>query len=220
MRTHTQLIYLIAKTSLSCTARVLEAGQDNLGHYLILDQTVAHVRGGGQLGDRGSISGIPLIDVRRVEGEVRHYVDGPAQPVGAVVTVDVDRAFRAEQSCSHTAGHLVAAALEQEIPGVSANAAQHWPTDAWAAGAWNGPLADDLAERLQRFVDAAIQADWAVKVAAGDLRTVAIHDHRQIPCGGTHVASLGAIGLLRIADVRIKKGVLKARYVCGEKEGT
>lgn len=205
-------------TSLKCLARVLCHDQDAVGQYLVLDSSNAYVRGGGQLGDRGRIGVAVLIDVRRADGEVRHYIEGQPPSVGAIVAVEIDPLIRHLHSRLHTAGHLVAAAMEAEIPGFSASAAQHWPTDAWAAGAWKGPLASDIAQRLQRRVDSEIQADLVVTVVPGEVRTVSIAGHRAVPCGGTHVSNLGAIGVLRIESVRIKKGVLKARYVCSDEE--
>jgi alanyl-tRNA synthetase len=218
MHTPTQLIYLDTNSPLICATRIVDAGQDNVGHYLILDKTAAHVRGGGQLGDRGRIGTATLLDVRRANDEVRHYVEGVSPVVGANVAVEVDPEFRRLSSRWHTAGHLLAAALEHEIPGFAASAAQQWPTDAWVTGLWAVPIAEDLTERLQRFIDDARAADLPVVVKLGDVRTVQIQGHRPVPCGGTHVASIGAIGPLHVEDVRIKKGVLKARYTCDDEK--
>lgn len=210
----TQLLYLDPKAPLYCTARVLGAGQDGVGDYLVLDKTIAYVRGGGQLGDRGSIGNATLLDVRRANDEVRHYVDGVLPAVGATVAVEVDPEFRHLSSRWHTAGHLLAAALEREIPGFTANMAQQWPADAWVAGSWGEPLACNLLERLQSLIGHARSADLPVVIELGDVRAVRIDGHRPVPCGGTHVASIGEIGFVRVEEVRIKKGVLKARYAC------
>lgn len=212
-------MYFDACPPMHCLSQVLCVGEDTLGRYLVIDRTIAHVRGGGQLGDRGRIGDAALFDVRRVDGEIRHYVDGPPACVGEVVAVDIDTEFRHVCSRWHTAGHLVAAAMEAEIPGFEACAGQHWPADAWVAGAWSSSLTEDVTQRLQRRVDVEIHADRVVTVAPGGVRTVTVAGHRAVPCGGTHVANLSAIGVLHIESVRLKKGLLKARYVCSEKGG-
>lgn len=215
----TQLLYLDPKAPLNCTARVIDTGQDSIGDYLVLDRTTAYVRGGGQLGDRGSISNARLLDVRRAGDEVRHYVDSMLTAVGATVSVEVDPEFRNLSSRWHTAGHLLAAALEREIPGFTASMAQQWPADAWVAGSWSDPLSCSLLERLQRLIGHAHAADLPVVIELGDIRTVRIDGHRPVPCGGTHAASIREIGFVRVEEVRIKKGVLKARYACVASEG-
>lgn len=215
----TSLLYLHPSPRLSCTARVLDAGHDNLGIYVILDQTTAYVRGGGQLGDRGSIGNATLIDVRRADDQIRHYVEADLPAIGEAVEVQVDPDFRDMNTRLHTAGHLLAATLEHQIPGFTASAAQQWPTDAWVAGNWSDSKIDDIVVRLQRFVDEAIEADMPVVVELGEVRTVTIEGHRPVPCGGTHTTSTGAIRFLRVEEVRIKKGVLKVRYTIGDAKG-
>lgn len=214
----TQLLYLDPNAPLNCTARVLDAGDDSVGNYLVLDKTIAYVRGGGQLGDRGSIGNATLLDVRRANDEIRHYVDSVLPAVGATVAVEVDPEFRHLSSRWHTAGHLLAAALEHEIPGFTASMAQQWPADAWVAGSWGDPLTCNLVEHLQSWIGNARAADIPVVIELGDVRTVRIGGHRPVPCGGTHVASIGDIGFLHVQEVRIKKGVLKASYTCDDRE--
>lgn len=215
----THLLYLHPSPPLFCTARVLDVGQDNLGLYLILDQTTAYVRGGGQLGDRGSVGSATLVDVRRADDQIRHYIEGVSPAIGEAVEVQVDAGFRSMNTRLHTAGHLLAAIVEHQVPGFIASAAQQWPTDAWVAGNWNASTVDDLVVRLQRFVEEAIKADLSVVVKPGEVRTVTIAGHRPVPCGGTHTTSTGAIGFLRVEEARIKKGVLKVRYAIDEAKG-
>jgi alanyl-tRNA synthetase len=74
----TTLLYHDPDGPLTTTATVVAVGHDDAGRWVTLDQTVAHCHGGGQLADLGRLDDLAILDVRRVEGQVRHYLDGPA----------------------------------------------------------------------------------------------------------------------------------------------
>ena len=67
----------------------------------------------GQPADRGWIGGVPVEDVRTVEGQVRHYLAGPP-PTGRV-RVELDWARRFDHMQQHTGQHLLTAVAEQRF---------------------------------------------------------------------------------------------------------
>lgn len=42
---------------------------------LVLDHTYFYPEGGGQPADRGTIAGIPVLDVQKLDGEIVHVLD-------------------------------------------------------------------------------------------------------------------------------------------------
>jgi alanyl-tRNA synthetase len=76
-----------------------------------LSRTAFYPEGGGQPADRGAIGGTPVIDVRDVDGEVLHLLDGPA-PRGRVAG-EVDWPRRFDHMQQHHGQHLLSAAFER-----------------------------------------------------------------------------------------------------------
>ena len=61
--------------NLDATATVIDIGKDDRGSFVVLDKTVAHVKGGGARADRGTISTATFHDVVSPDGRngaVRH----------------------------------------------------------------------------------------------------------------------------------------------------
>ena len=54
-------------------------------------------------------------------------------------------------------------------------------------------------------------------VREGELRIVEINDYDLSACGGTHVKSTGAIGIIGISGVERFKGGLRVEFVCGRR---
>jgi alanyl-tRNA synthetase len=89
---------------------------------LFLDRTPFYPEGGGQVGDRGEITGpngrIEVADTQRVAGKLivhRGRVAEGRIVVGDQVTARVDPVHRAHTKRNHTATHLLHAALRQVI---------------------------------------------------------------------------------------------------------
>jgi alanyl-tRNA synthetase len=78
---------------------------------VVLDRTAFYPEGGGQPADRGTLGGVPVADVRDVDGEVLHLLDGPA-PTGGV-SCEVDWRRRFDHMQQHHGQHLLSAAFER-----------------------------------------------------------------------------------------------------------
>lgn len=108
-------------------ARVVRIDQGADGRVsLVLDRSNFYPEGGGQPCDLGSISGLPLVSVTEVGGEIRHHLalDAKADAAGvaarlkaaglvpggtARLSVDLER--RKDHSEQHSAQHLLSAIL-------------------------------------------------------------------------------------------------------------
>jgi len=73
-----------------------------------LDRTYFYAEGGGQPADRGTLAGVPVVDVQKEAGEVAHTLaEPPAVEPGETVAGQVDEAYRTYLMCAHTASHLL-----------------------------------------------------------------------------------------------------------------
>jgi alanyl-tRNA synthetase len=89
--------------------RRFEAGVTAIeGRRVALDRTYFYGESGGQPADRGTLGGVPVADVRTLEGEVLHtLVSDPPFEVGDEVTGVVDDDFRTYCTRAHTASHVL-----------------------------------------------------------------------------------------------------------------
>jgi alanyl-tRNA synthetase len=91
--------------------RPMENGHAGGKAALILDKTIFYPEGGGQSGDRGSINGIPVVDVREQKGEILHFVPAEcgARPGPVELVLDAER--RRDFTIQHTGQHLLSGTI-------------------------------------------------------------------------------------------------------------
>ena len=211
----------------SCEARVI--GVDDAG--VRLDRTVFYPLGGGQPGDRGELvfgdgTVIRIVDTRKGEaaGEIVHVPETPADPgvSGSQVTARIDWDRRHRLMRIHTCMHLLCSLISAPVTGGSIR-------DGSGRLDFDLPEStldkEDLTLRLNRLVaeDHPVNPRWiteeeldanpslvrTMSVAPprgrGRVRVLEIEGVDLQPCGGTHVASTGEIGRVRVTKIE-KKG--------------
>ena len=83
-----------------------DATVDSGGSDVVLSRTYFYPEGGGQPADRGTVGGLDVLDVREIDGEVVHTVDGSLEADRAVECA-VDPQFRRYCRRAHTASHAL-----------------------------------------------------------------------------------------------------------------
>lgn len=181
-----------------------------------LDRTWFHPQGGGQKADRGRLGSSEVLHVAHHAEKVDHVV-ASAEGIVAGMTVDleIDEAWRRLNAAYHTAGHLIACAVEAMQPRLKAVSGHQWPGEARVefegdfAGcadlsmeAVNARLARDLADGLH----VAVLGDPYAR------RSIAIGSYPPIPCGGTHVSGLADITCVRVLAMKVKGRRLRLSY--------
>ncbi|MCC6551956.1 MAG: alanyl-tRNA editing protein [Polyangiaceae bacterium] len=198
---------------------------------VILDRTAFYPESGGQMGDRGAIAGVPIVDTQVSDDGVVHHVLGAPPPdalaAGARVDGDVARARRRLHMALHTAQHMLSRALEDEAGAATVSArlgetACTLDVDqvtldearvARAEALVNAVIEDDLPVR-QYFPDPAAIARLPLRRApkvTENIRVVDIGGFDVSPCGGTHCLRTAQVGLVRVTAIERYKG--KARVV-------
>lgn len=203
-------------------SRITARGQDDHGRaWCQLHATLFHPQGGGQPADRGSIAGLPVLHVAHTDdGDVVHYLattDGGA--VGQEVELVVDAAWRLLNARHHTAGHLIAALVEDGFPGLRAVAGHHWPGQARVEFTAEGATpTDEFRQLLAAALPRAIDCQLPVRLCGDPLvqRAIAIGDYPPVPCGGTHVEHTGLLGKVEITKVRSQDNRLRISYRMSE----
>lgn len=208
------------------------SGEINKKNYrwIQLQETIFHPKGGGQLSDDGLIEGVKVAYVHkemhdknnRDKFEIYHCFEDD-QPfnfaVGGEVELVVDTASRLLHSRLHTAGHVLAEAVNNCFPELEGYQGNHYPDNSYVKFKMLSPLTMDDKNEVKHQVEAVI-ANWigqnpeviAILDPSGN-RIVKVFKN-WVPCGGTHVKSLKEIGSMVISglSVNTKEGTVTIKY--------
>jgi len=213
---------------------VIEVGRDNDRFFAITADTVFYPEGGGQPADHGFMGDVGVVDVQKVDGTIRHYLDDEL-PVGSIhQTLDWRRRFDHMQQ--HTGQHLLTAVALGRFG---------WPTTAFHMG----PSVCDIElgavsledSDLRRLEDAVAEEILAARpvtarrvqmdeMAAlgvrsrllpeghrGEIRLVEIDGLDLNTCGGTHMRSTAEIGALALIGTEAMRGGTRLFFVAGDR---
>ncbi len=199
---------------------------------VVLDRSAFYPEGGGQPADRGWLNGVPVVDVRtREEDAAVIHVLAEELTADRVEGV-VDWPRRYDHMQQHTAQHVLSQAFIRvaEAETVGFHLGERYTTIdldievspeevARAEHLANQILEENRGVRA-RFVTPEELARLNVRrppKVAGPVRLVEIEDFDVVPCGGTHVARTGEIGLLAITRVERYKGGVRVTFLAGRR---
>ena len=212
---------------------------------LVLDRTPFYAEGGGQLADAGRITlaNGAVVDVRDVQSPIKGLVVHHARIVSGEVVmgeqaqalVDIDR--RRAISRAHTATHMVHKAIREALGDTatqagSENAPGRFRFDFNASAALplsvlsdvearvNAVLIEDLAVHAEVMTQDEARASGAMALFGekyGDaVRVVSVGDWARELCCGTHAASSGQLGLVKLlGEASIGSGVRRVEALVG-----
>ncbi|HET7670671.1 MAG TPA: alanyl-tRNA editing protein [Burkholderiales bacterium] len=202
----------------ACEAKVLAVHENAVE----LDRTIFYPLGGGQAGDTGRIGESRVIDTRKgaTPDSVLHILEpGAAPAVGSQLHIELDWERRHRLMRLHTALHLLGAVVKAPVTGGRiAEDKAHLDFDI----EMEKLVKDEIEARVNELARSSVQtkALWITDAeldARPDLvRTMSVAPPRgegrvrllEIPgidlqaCGGTHVASTGEIGALKVVRIR------------------
>lgn len=187
-----------------------------------LSQTLFHPQGGGQKADLGILTGTSgVVQITHVAHDanrqnVDHYAEQvSAFTVGEKVELRIDPTLRLQNAQFHTAGHLIAAVVEQHFPSLKAVSGHHWPGEARVEfeGSFSGEN-DELVALTHMGIEDAKHAGLAVRICGDPFltRTIQIGEFKPVPCGGTHLLNITDLPSIVLSNVKNKKGRLRVSY--------
>ena len=211
------------------------ACRENGAHFdVLLDRSAFYPTSGGQPFDTGTLGDAQVIDVNVIDGDVWHTVTQPLTP-GTTVHGCIDWPRRFDHMQQHAADHMIASALHRLMGGVTIGL--HISGDmstidvSMPGGATRlsdediRRIEDDVNKRIQRDVPVRCWFPEAEELAALPLRKpptvdehvriVAIGEDEMVACGGTHPATAGQLGLVKIVSVTPARGKMRVAFLAG-----
>lgn len=217
-----------------------EAGTDV---QIVLNKTPFYAESGGQIGDRGYISGdgilVRIEDVKKESDFFVHFgrIKRGTIRVGDSVTAQIDRACRRRAQANHTATHLLQAALKNIVDeGISqAGSLVNFdrlrfdfncpramtPEEVQQVESQvNNWIAEAHSAKIEILPLAEAKARGAVAMFGekyGDeVRVIDFSGVSMELCGGTHVSNTAEIGVFKIiSEAGISSGVRRIEAVSG-----
>lgn len=212
------------------TAKVLEVRPYEENFAVILDKTLFYPESGGQLADKGTISGIPLIHVVEEHEQVLHII-GQSLNAGETVLLKLDVASRADHSQQHTGEHILSGLAHSMFGAV--NVGFHM-ADTYSTIDLDKYLEKEELEELERAANRAVQANEATvykyvtpeeleslnirkkaKGLTGQIRIVYAGAVDSCTCCGTHCNRSGEVGAIHISASMKYKGGIRLWFLCG-----
>ena len=222
----TELLYLHDAYLRSFTATVVEVD----GNRVRLDRTAFYPTGGGQPHDTGTLAGpdgeAQVAEVTKQGPDAWHTVDGSVPAVGDSVTGALDWERRHGLMRTHTALHVLCGVIWNEW-GTAVTGGNMTPLAARMDFEFD-PRPDGFGARVEELVNAEIAADRPIEVgflprdtavadedlirtkvnmipeSVTDIRVVDIVGLDKQADGGTHVASTGQVGAVRVVKTESK----------------
>lgn len=216
-------------------AMILEIGPSKDGNaQVLLDRTIFYPEGGGQPSDRGTINGVPLLDVREKDKEILHLVPSAHNLIPGPAELILDSRRRREFSVLHTGQHLLSGTILRMIgkPTVS----MHLGDETCTIDVEAAEISDDDLTAIEEEAAGKIEENHPVVIhlcppedvssfplrkipPQGEevIRVVEIEGNDFSPCCGTHVRSTAEIGMLRILGAEKYKGMTRITFIAGRR---
>ena len=228
------LLYYKDPMTREFTADVVRTGIEENGRpFIVLSNTAFYPTGGGQPHDTGWIQDIEIIDVEKVDDEIRHYTEADVSTLAGEVSGKLNWARRFDHMQQHTGQHILTAAFVElfDLPTVSFHLGSELVTiDLNASDVTDEQLA--AAEKRANDIileNRPIETKWVTTdelatynlrkdvAVEGDIRLVIIPDYDYNGCGGIHPTSTGQVSLLKIMGTEKMKKNIRIHFVCGQR---
>ncbi len=223
--------------------KTVEAAEVGTKIQVILDRTPFYAESGGQIGDKGYLSGDNLLvrieDVQKESGFFVHYgkIERGTLTIGDTVSSQIDRACRRRAQAHHTATHLLQAALKKIVDDSVSQAGSEVGFDSLRFD-FNCPRAlkpeelqaieteintwiaeaHDTQTSIMGLEEAKAKGAIAMfgEKYGAEVRVIDVPGVSLELCGGTHVKNTAEIGLFKIvSEAGISSGVRRIVAVAG-----
>ncbi|MEA5575826.1 alanine--tRNA ligase [Anabaena sp. UHCC 0451] len=249
---HIHSTQFIGYTQLTTTAKIEvllvagvseEAAEAGTEVQIVLNKTPFYAESGGQIGDKGYISGdgvlVRIEDVKKESDFFIHFgrIERGTIRIGDEITAQIDRGCRRRSQTNHTATHLLQAALKKVVDEGISQAGSLVSFDRLRFD-FNCPRALTTEEviQIEELVNSWISEAHSAKIEVlplaeakargavamfgekyGDeVRVIDFPGVSMELCGGTHVNNTAEIGVFKIiSEAGVSSGVRRIEAVSG-----
>jgi len=205
------------------------------GFWVALAESAFYPTSGGQPYDTGTLNALPVTDVEvDRDGVVWHKVEGALNP-GDEVRGLIDGPRRLDHMEQHAGEHMIAGAIWELLRGttIGLHLGQEFSTIDVTMPDGRMHFTPEEIAAVEDLVNRRIREDWPIRcffpseeelaalplrkppTVTEHVRIVAMGDFEMVACGGTHPASTGRIGHVKIISVTPSKGKARIAFVCG-----
>lgn len=196
---------------------------------ILLDATAFFPEEGGQTADKGTINGLPVLDVQIKQDLIYHFLEVPL-PAGTVVTGQVDRTQRFDFMQQHSGEHIISGLVHEQF-GYN-NVGFHLSVNEVTLD-FDGTLTAEDISLIEQRANEVIWKNLPVEISypskdelaalsyrskieiEGQVRIVTIPGVDVCACCAPHVSSTGAIGMIKITSCQSHRGGVRLTIVCG-----
>ncbi|MEL6350670.1 MAG: alanine--tRNA ligase [Cyanobacteria bacterium J06627_28] len=221
----------------------VESAETGSDVQVVLNATPFYAESGGQIGDRGYLSGDNLVirieDVKKEGSFFVHFgkIERGTLTVGDQLSAKIDRACRRRAQANHTATHLLQAALKSLVDDSISQAGSLVDFDRLR---FDFHSAEALTSQQVQQVETQVNA-WIAEAHSADVQTMPIAEAKakgavamfgekygdevrviDYPgvsmelCGGTHVGNTAEIGVFKIiSETGVAAGIRRIEAVAG-----
>ena len=225
----TKKLYYVDSHISRFSATVLSCTETAKGFAVILDQTAFYPEGGGQAADTGMLGNARVLDTREQEENLIHFCDQPLT-VGETVEGVIDYAPRFDRMQQHSGEHIVSGLIHKRYG--YHNTGFHMGSEVTTID-FDGVIPPEDLPALEAQANAAIWQNLPIKCwvpSPEELEAVTYRTKRALPwpvrivevpgcdtcaCCGTHVASTGEIGLVKLFSAIPFRGGTRMEMACG-----
>jgi len=229
----TQRLYYNDSYTTSFEADLIAQLTINDAPAVVLDRTFFYPTSGGQPHDTGWINDVPVVDViiRDNDGAVLHMLDTALKPQRVTGTINWKRRFDHMQH--HTGQHILSQAFVQ-VAGAE-TVGFHLSPDSVTIDLDNPDITPAVIDSAEEMANEIVTGNRPVRAWFPDDNELHTLDLRKVPsvdgkfrvvdiqgfdtnaCGGTHVASTGEIGLIKVLRAERRGDITRIEFRCGRR---
>jgi misacylated tRNA(Ala) deacylase len=223
----TELLYLKDCYLKEFDAKVIENHQD----YVILDKTAFYPNSGGQPSDKGTLNGIEVVDIKKSDQGIMHYVKEPIKD--SKVHGVIDWEYRYSLMKMHTAQHVLSAIVLDNFDAETVGNQINVDISRMDFHPFK-PTQEDinfLQEEFNKIIDKHLKVSKyfttrqevletinekrrnlfkRLPESVQEIRVIEIENFDKCPCGGTHIDNLKELRHIKIIKTE-NKGSGKTR---------
>ncbi len=215
------------------TAQVIRTGIDNNRPFVVLSNTAFYPTGGGQPHDTGFINNLRVIDVEKVDDEIRHYIEGDINFLTDEIVGVLDWERRFDHMQQHCGQHILTAAFVElfDFATVSFHLGSELVTIDLNTDYITNEQLSLVEQRANEIIleNRPIETKWITKdelinyplrkdvSVEEDIRLVIIPEYDYNGCGGTHPTSTGQVNAIKIMGTEKIKKNIRISFVCGKR---